>query len=109
MSILLFIFDITMTVEAGLNSDVLMIALLHVVTIPGFFCLIYMDLMDQHRSSFTCFVCEKGISQSEQTENLKRMVNGRYRSVLVHKGCVTVSRNDRKVFARSRFRNGIPE
>ena len=109
MILLLFLFDITLTVEAGLKSDVLMIALLHVVTIPCFFGLIYLDLIDQHRSSFSCFVCGKGISQSEQADSLKLMVNVRYRSSLVHKACVSIGQNDRKTFARSRFRNGIPE
>jgi hypothetical protein len=109
MMLLLFCFDMVLTVEAGLYSNILLIALLHVITIPGFFFLIYLDLIEQHRSSFSCFICSKGIEPSEASQTLNRTVNGRRKTVLAHPSCIYLGGENRKAFARSKFKKGIPE
>ncbi len=109
MTLSLFSFDMVMTAEAGLYSNILLIALLHVITLPAFFSLIYLDLIGQHKSTYSCFICGKGIYTSELTRTLSRTVNGRHRSVLAHAGCVYLESENRKAFARSRFRKGIPQ
>ena len=60
-----------LTIEAGINSNVLLIYLLHVITIPVFFGLIYIDLVEENRSKFSCFVCGRPIEQTESTETVK--------------------------------------
>jgi hypothetical protein len=109
MIILLFCFDMVLTIEAGLNSDVLLIYLLHVITIPVFFGLIYIDIVEENKTKFSCFICGKAISQLDPSETVKRTMNGRLRNVLVHQTCIDLQGQDRKSFSRSKFRKGIPE
>lgn len=109
MILLLFAFDMALTIEAGFDSNVTLIALLHVITIPAFFALIYADIMNQHRSEFTCFVCGVAVAQGEPTETVKRIIGGRRRSVLVHEHCVKLDSSERKAFRGRLFRKGIPE
>ncbi len=107
MIVLLFFFDLTLTIEAGINSNVLLIALLHVITIPVFFALIYIDLVEENKIKFSCFVCGKAIAESEAIHTLRRS-SGRQRTVLVHNACIDLQTRDRKGFSRGRFRSGIP-
>jgi hypothetical protein len=109
MMVLLFCFDMVLTVEAGLYSNILLIALLHVITIPGFFFLIYLDLIEQHKSNFSCFICSKAIELTEISQTLNRTVNGRRKTVLAHPSCIYLGGENRKAFARSKFKSGIPE
>jgi hypothetical protein len=109
MIVLLFIFDMVLTIEAGINSNVLLIALLHVITIPVFFGLIYFDILEEHKTKFSCFICGKPVGESESSETVKRLVSGRHRSVLVHAACIGLENKDRKAFSRRAFRKGIPE
>ena len=109
MIILLFFFDVALTVEAGLFSNLELIALLHMITIPTFFALIYLDVMTQHTSEFTCFVCGSVVARDEPTEMVKRIVNGRRRNVLVHERCVKLQGSERKAFRSKLFKKGIPE
>lgn len=109
MIVLLFFFDATLTIEAGLNSNVLLIALLHVITIPVFFGLIYFDLVEENKTKFSCFVCGKAIVQEDSTQTVRRTVNGRRKSVLVHTNCISLHHTDRKSFPERKFRRGIPE
>jgi len=109
MVLLLFALDISLTVEAALYSDVILIALLHVVTIPAFFALIYFDLVKQHNSDFRCFVCGKLVQESEDIEIVKRFLNGSRRDVSVHSTCINLDRQQRKGFSKNAFRKGIPE
>lgn len=109
MIILLFIFDMVLTIEVGVNSNVLLIALFHVVTTPVFFGLIYFDIIEENKKRFGCFVCGKAIGETETTEMLKRSVNGRNKGVLVHAACIDLVNKDNKSFSRREFRNGIPE
>ena len=109
MIVLLIFFDIVLTIEAGIVSNIALIALLHMVTIPAFFALIYLDVMAQHKSEFTCFICVVAAANDEPTEMVKRMVNGRRRSVLVHERCVTLQDSERKAFRSRLFKKGIPE
>ncbi len=109
MIFLLFAFDIALTIEAGVVANIMLIAMLHMITIPAFFALIYLDLMDQHRSEFTCFVCGVALAKSEPTETVNRILKGRRRSVLVHEHCVKLESTERKAFRSRLFRKGIPE
>ena len=108
MIILLFFYDLILTIEAGINSNVLFIALLHVVTIPVFFGLIYVDLVAENRANFSCFVCGKVIAGTDVVQTVKRSLNGRHKNVLVHAACIDLQNKDRKTFSRRRFRSGIP-
>ncbi len=76
MVILLFVLDIAMTIEAALYSDIVLIALLHVITIPVFFALIYLDLVQQHKTKFRCFICGRNILEEEKAETVRRTVGG---------------------------------
>ena len=109
MIVLLFIFDMVLTIEAGINSNVLLIALFHLVTIPVFFGLIYFDILEENKAKFSCFVCEKQVGETESTETVKRLVNGKHKSVLVHAAGIGLENKDRKSFSRRKFRKGIPE
>lgn len=109
MILLLFVFDIVLTLEAALESNVIEVYVLHVVTIPGFFGLIYMDIMAEHKTNFSCFICGKSIATSEPTESVKKMFGGRYRAFLVHSACIGLDHNQRKAFSSRIFRKGIPE
>lgn len=109
MTVLLFVYDLVLTIEAGINSNVLLIALLHVITIPVFFGLIYLDLLEENKRNFSCFVCGKPIQSTEIARTAKRFMNGRYRNVLVHAACIDLQHKDRKTFSRRIFRSGIPK
>lgn len=109
MIVLLFCFDMILTIEAGINSNVLFIALLHVVTIPVFFALIYLDVVEEQKTRFSCFICGKAILPTETTETVKKLVNGRHRGVLVHAACIDLQNKDRKAFSSRQFKKGIPE
>ena len=107
--ILLFALDISMTIEAAFYADVVLIAVLHVITIPAFFGLIYLDLVKQHNSDFRCFVCEKMIKDSENIQIVKRYVDGKKKDVAVHTDCISLDQRHRKAFSKNTFRRGIPE
>ena len=109
MIVFLFIFDMVLTIEAGINSNVLLIALFHVVTIPVFFGLIYFGIFEENKVKFSCFVCGKQVGETESTETVERLVNGRHKSVPVHSACIGLENKDRKSFSRRKFRKGIPE
>lgn len=109
MILILFAFDTVLTIEAGIVSNILLIAILHMITIPAFFALIYLDLMGQHRSEFTCFVCGVALAQGEAAETVRRIINGRRRTVLVHDQCVRLDTGERKAFPSRLFKKGIPE
>lgn len=109
MVLLLFILDIALTIEAAVYSDIVLIALLHVVTIPAFFALIYLDLIQQHKTKFRCFICGRTIQESEQADTVKRLLAGQPKEVSVHSSCIGLERDQRKTFSRNSFRKGIPE
>jgi hypothetical protein len=106
---LLFVLDIALTIEAAFYSDIVLIAVLHVITIPAFFGLIYFDLVQQHRTKFRCFICSKEIEQSEENETLKRFVKGEQKEISVHSACIGLEKDQRKAFSRRSFKKGIPE
>jgi len=109
MVFLLFILDIALTIEAALYSDIVLIALLHVVTIPAFFALIYFDLVQQHNTKFRCFICGKTVQESEQFESVNRFVGGVRKEASVHSTCIGLDREQRKTFSKNSFKKGIPE
>ncbi|MDA4111066.1 MAG: hypothetical protein OK439_00900 [Thaumarchaeota archaeon] len=109
MVLLLFTLDISLTIEAAFNSDVVLIALLHVVTIPAFFGLIYFDLVKQHNSDFRCFICGKAVQETEEIETVNRFQQGFRREVRVHSSCINLNQQQRKTFSKRAFRKGIPE
>jgi len=107
--LLLFVLDISLTIEAALYSDIVLIAVLHVITIPAFFGLIYLDLVQQHKTKFQCFICGKIIQDSEQTDTLKRFVDGNKKEINVHSACIGLQKDERKAFSKNSFKEGIPE
>jgi hypothetical protein len=109
MVLLLFVLDIALTIEAALYSDIVLIALLHVVTIPAFFALIYLDLVQQHKTKFQCFICGKTIQDSERSETVKRLVRGESKEINVHSSCIGLQSDQRKAFSTNSFKKGIPE
>jgi hypothetical protein len=109
MVFLLFILDIALTIEAALYSDIVLIALLHVVTIPAFFALIYFDLVQQHKTKFRCFICGKAFQDSEHFESVSRFVGGERKEATVHSSCIDLDQLQRKTFSKSSFKKGIPE
>lgn len=109
MVVLLFCLDISLTIEGALYSDVVLIAVLHVITIPAFFALIYIDLTKQQKTDFRCFVCGRLVEESEEIETVKRVVNGEPRNVTVHSTCIDLGSKERKAFSKERFRRGIPK
>jgi hypothetical protein len=109
MVVFLFILDITLTIEAALYSDIVLIAVLHVITIPSFFALIYLDLVQQHKTKFRCFICGRMIQESEKADTVKRMIQGEQKEISVHSSCIDLKRHQRKTFSRNSFKKGIPE
>jgi hypothetical protein len=109
MVFFLFTLDIGLTIEAALYSDILLIALLHVVTIPAFFGLIYLDLVQQHKTKFRCFVCGKIVQETEELERVNRFVDGQRKEASVHSACIGLDRQQRKTFSKNSFKKGIPE
>jgi hypothetical protein len=109
MVFLLFVLDIALTIEAAFYSDVVVIAVLHVITIPAFFALIYFDLVQQHKTKFRCFICGKPIQESEQSEVVRRFVDGQQKEINVHASCIELERHQRKTFSKNSFKKGIPE
>ena len=109
MVLLLFVLDVSLTIEAALYSDIVLIAVLHVITIPAFFGLIYLDLVQQHKTKFQCFICGKIIQDSEQTDTLKRFVDGNKKEINVHSACIGLQKDERKAFSKNSFKEGIPE
>ncbi len=109
MVILLFILDIGLTIEAALYSEIILIAVLHVITIPAFFALIYLDLIQQHKTKFRCFICGKDIRESEKADIVKRLVDGEKKEISVHAACIGLEGHQRKTFPGNSFKKGIPE
>lgn len=109
MIILLFAMDITLTVEAALYSDIVLIAILHVITIPALIGLIYLDLVQEHKSYFRCFICGKLIEAGEEIGTISRTIEGKPKNVLVHTKCIQLEGKDRKKISSWAFRHGIPE
>jgi len=109
MVFLLFILDIALTIEAAFYSDIVLIALLHVITIPAFFALIYLDLVQQHKTKYRCFICGRAIQHSEQADTVRRFVGGEKKEISVHATCIGLDGNQRKKFSRNSFKRGIPE
>ncbi len=106
---MLFALDIVVTIEAAFYSNIVLIAILHVITIPAFFAVLYIDLMRQQNSEFKCFLCGRPIEQGEEITVIQRVLGGRKKNASVHKKCIDVDRKDKKSFSRNRFRNGIPK
>ncbi|MDG7001037.1 MAG: hypothetical protein JRN15_18230 [Nitrososphaerota archaeon] len=104
----LFVLDIAVTIEAAFYSNILLIAVLHVITIPAFFAVIYIDLLRAQSSEFQCFLCEKPIEQGEETTKIRRSFGRRKKNMTVHKKCIDIGVKDKKSFSESKFRNGIP-
>ena len=109
MVVLLFFLDIAMTIEAALYSDIVLIALLHVITIPAFFALIYLDLVQQHKTKYRCFICGRNILEEEKAETVSRMIGGQKKEISVHASCIGLEGHQRKAFSSKSFRKGIPE
>jgi uncharacterized protein YlaI len=109
MIVLLFILDSVLTIEAALYSDIVLIAILHVVTVPALIGLIYLDLVQQHKSYFKCFICGKQIRADEEIETINRTLEGKPIHVIVHSECIRLERTDRKGISSWIFRKGIPK
>jgi hypothetical protein len=109
MILLLFILDSLLTIEAAFYSDIVLIAVLHVITVPALIGLIYLDLVQQHKSYFRCFVCDKLIQANEEIESVNRTVEGKPTRVIVHTGCIDLGRKERKGISSRVFRKGIPK
>ncbi|MDH2901844.1 MAG: hypothetical protein PXY39_12825 [archaeon] len=109
MIVLLFILDSVLTIEAALYSDIVLIAILHVVTVPALIGLIYLDLVQQHKSYFKCFICGKQIRADEEIETINRTLEGKPIHVIVHSECIRLERTDRKGISSRVFRKGIPK
>ena len=109
MIILLFVLDIVLTVEAALYSNIVLIAVLHIVTIPALIGLIYFDLVNQHNTQFKCFVCGKLIQAEEEIETVSRTIEGKTTRVIVHTSCINLENKERKGISSRVFRKGIPK
>ncbi len=107
--ILIFVLDTVLTIEAAFYSDVVVIAVLHIITIPIFFGLIYFDLIKQHRSDFRCFICGRRIETEEPFHSVQRSVDGKLSGVMVHESCIRLDQKDRKKISRWIFKKGIPK
>jgi hypothetical protein len=105
--ILLFVFDSLLTLEAAFYGNVVFIAILHVVTIPAFLSLLYFDLLNLSKKSFTCFICSKRILPGEDVESLSRIVEGVENKFLAHSSCLSKER--RASISKLKFKNGIME
>lgn len=108
MIILLFTLDMVLTIEAAFYSDIVLIAILHVITIPALFVLIYLDLIKQHNSYFRCFVCSEQIEPHEEIATIKRTEHGREIQFLVHSECIRLEAREKKSISEKVFRKGIP-
>lgn len=106
---ILFALDVVVAIEAAFYSNIVLIAVLHVITIPSFFALIYVDLVRQQNSEFRCFLCGKLIEQGEEITVIGRHAKGRKKKVSVHQKCVIIDQKDRKSFSKGKFKNGIPK
>jgi hypothetical protein len=107
--IILFVLDIALTLEAALYSDILLIAVLHIITIPALIGLIYFDLINQHKLQFKCFICEKQIKANEEIETVNRTIQGKPTAVIVHAACIHLETKERKGISSRVFRRGIPK
>jgi hypothetical protein len=103
--LLLFIVDIVMTLEAAVYSDIVLIAVLHVITIPALFGLIYLDLFNQHRSYTQCFICS-GKVKNEDALTVKRNIRGQPLEILAHKKCVSLESDERKALSNNQLKKG---
>ncbi|SRR5579863_656226 len=109
MIIILFALDMIMTIEAAFFSDIVLIAVLHIITIPALIALIYFDLVSQHKTYFKCFICGKAVQAEEEIETVNRTVQGKQTHVIVHSGCISLERKERKRISSRVFRRGIPQ
>jgi hypothetical protein len=109
MVLLLFFLDIALTIEAAFYSDIVLIAVLHVITIPAFFALIYLDLVQQNKTKFRCFVCGQAIQESQQADTVNRLSGSDRKEVNVHSVCIGLESHERKAFSKNSFKKGIPE
>ena len=66
MVFFLFALDTVITIEAAFYADIILIALLHVITIPAFIVLIYADVVNQSNIEFKCFICERSILSEDK-------------------------------------------
>jgi hypothetical protein len=107
--IFLFSLDIALTIEAAFYSDIVFIALLHVVVIPALFGLLYVDLVRQHNTDFRCFVCGQSIQDKDNLRVIKRVVDGEEQNVIVHSACIDLNDRQRKAFSENVFKKGIPK
>jgi hypothetical protein len=105
--ILLFALDSALTIEVALLGDVVSIAVLHMITIPVFFAMIYLDLRQHHKNQFSCFLCGDEIALDEEISSVKRVVLGMPTDVNVHSRCIDPG--ERKSVSERTFRKGIPK
>ena len=105
--ITLFALDSALTIEVAIYGDVVSIAFLHMVTIPVFFAMIYLDLRQHHKNQFNCFLCGKEIALDEESSSVRRVVIGRITDVNVHSECIDPG--EKKAVSERIFRKGIPE
>ncbi len=103
----LFVLDTVLTIEAAYYSDVIAIAILHIITVPAFFAFIYFDLIQHHKNQFSCFLCGTEIGPEDEIETVKRLVLGKPTEVYVHARCL--SAGERKAISGRVFRKGIPK
>jgi hypothetical protein len=89
MIIVVFSFDIGLTIEAALYSDVLLIAVLHIFTIPTLCFLVYYDLVQQSKGISICFVCGKNIEEGQEKAHIEKFVDGTPKRVVVHLACMS--------------------
>ncbi|MGI0079695.1 MAG: hypothetical protein ACRECH_08725 [Nitrososphaerales archaeon] len=109
MVILLFFWDIALTIEAAFYANIVFIGVLHVVTIPALLGLLYFDLLKQNKTVFTCFICSRQIRPEEEMESVTRVVRALETKVSVHVSCVEVGRRERKALSGRIFKRGIPK
>jgi hypothetical protein len=109
MIILLFALDSILTIEAAFYSDIILIAILHVITVPALIALIYLDLVQQHKSYFRCFICGREVQADEEIETINRIVDSKPMHVIVHSDCIHLERRERKGISRWAFKKGIPK
>ena len=107
--IVLFVLDSVLTVEAAFYANIVFIGILHVITIPAFLSLLYLDLTKQNKDSFTCFVCSTKIGADQESETVSRVVRGIITHASAHSSCLEPGRKQKKAFSKLIFRRGIPE
>jgi hypothetical protein len=105
--LLLFVLDTILTLEAAYVADIVAIAILHIITVPAFIALIYVDLIQHHKSQFRCFLCNEEIREEQNIEPVKRIFLGRPTEVYVHVECIKPG--DRKAISERAFKRGIPK